>query len=131
MKSIFTHIYQNNTWNGTESISGTGSTLEQTKHVVHTKPVPKISGERPQIGSSGFLLTFVVGRNHKPNLFPTIFFSLTNHLLDPTDPTTILGGYPAPPPPPTKKKRQSGHLKHHLQTLANNFNQTHPIKNIW
>ena len=35
MKSTFTHIYQNNAWNGTESISGTGSTLEQTKHIVH------------------------------------------------------------------------------------------------
>ena len=35
MKSIFTDIYQNNAWNGTESISGTGSTLEQTKHIIY------------------------------------------------------------------------------------------------
>ena len=38
MKSIFTNIYQNNGWNGTESISGSGSTAEQTKHILSGIP---------------------------------------------------------------------------------------------
>ncbi len=33
MKEIFTYFYENNEWNSTESHSGTGSTLEQTKSI--------------------------------------------------------------------------------------------------
>jgi SAM-dependent methyltransferase len=33
MKDIFTKIYDNNYWRGSESVSGTGSSLEQTQHL--------------------------------------------------------------------------------------------------
>lgn len=34
MKDIFTYIYNNNYWGGSESRSGTGSSIEQTKYLV-------------------------------------------------------------------------------------------------